>query len=87
MPPDPLNGARLTVELNLGLEKSGNFIMSGKWQPWKCCNFALLTKQAGSTTVKFFIFESLPLIYLSISASAYWGTVIPSFKKPLIRSF
>ena len=33
MPPDPLNGARLTVERNLGLEKSGNFILSGKWQP------------------------------------------------------
>ena len=33
MPPDPLNGLRITVELNLGLEKSGNFILSGKWQP------------------------------------------------------
>ena len=33
MPSDPLNGLRLSVELNLGLEKSGNFILSGKWQP------------------------------------------------------
>ena len=30
MPPDPLNGLGLTVELNLGLEMSGNFILSGK---------------------------------------------------------
>ena len=28
-----LNGLRLMVELNLGLEKSRNFILSGKWQP------------------------------------------------------
>ena len=35
MPPDPLNGLRLTVELTLGLEKSENFILSGKWQPCK----------------------------------------------------
>ena len=34
MPPDPLNGLGLTVELNIGLEKSGNFILSGKWQFW-----------------------------------------------------
>ena len=31
-------GPRLMIELNLGLEKSwkssGNFILSGKWQPW-----------------------------------------------------
>ena len=33
MPQDPLNGLGLTVEFNLGLEKSGNFILSGKWQP------------------------------------------------------
>ena len=26
-------GLGLTVEPNLGLEKSGNFILSGKWQP------------------------------------------------------
>ena len=32
--PDPLNGLGLTAELNLGLEKSGNCIISGKWQPW-----------------------------------------------------
>ena len=32
-PQTPLNGLRLTVELNLGLEKSGNFMLSGKWQP------------------------------------------------------
>ena len=31
--PRPLNGVGLMVELNLGLEKSGNFILSGKWQP------------------------------------------------------
>ena len=36
VPPDPLNGLRLTVELNPGLENSGNFILSGKWQPCKC---------------------------------------------------
>ena len=30
MSPDPLNGLGLTVEINLGLEKSGNFILSGK---------------------------------------------------------
>ena len=35
----PLNGPRLTVELNLGLEKSGNFILSGKWQP--CSDIAI----------------------------------------------
>ena len=35
MPQTPLNGLRLTIELDLGLEKSGNFILSGKWQPWK----------------------------------------------------
>ena len=28
----PLNGLGLTVELDIGLEKSGNFILSGKWQ-------------------------------------------------------
>ena len=28
--PAPLNGFRLTVELNLGLEKSANFILSAK---------------------------------------------------------
>ena len=33
MPPDPLNGLGLTLEINLGLKKSGNFILSGKWQP------------------------------------------------------
>ena len=33
MLPDPKNGLGLTIELNLGLEKSGNFILSGKWQP------------------------------------------------------
>ena len=27
------NGLGLTLELNLGLEKSGNFILSGNWQP------------------------------------------------------
>ena len=32
MPPDPLNGLGLTVELNPGPEKSGNLILSGKWQ-------------------------------------------------------
>ena len=32
-PHTPLNGLRLTVELNLGLEMSENFILSGKWQP------------------------------------------------------
>ena len=32
-PQTPLNGLGLSVELNLGLEKSGNFILSGKWQP------------------------------------------------------
>ena len=31
MLPDPLNGLGLMVRLNLGLEKSGNFILSGKW--------------------------------------------------------
>ena len=40
MPPDPLNGLEITVELNLGLEKSGNFILSGKWQP--CPSFCIL---------------------------------------------
>ena len=30
---DKVNCLELTVELNLGLEKSGNFILSGKWQP------------------------------------------------------
>ena len=38
MPQTPLNGLGLTVELNLGLEKSGksrDFILSGKWQPCK----------------------------------------------------
>ena len=29
MPLDPLNGLGLTVELNIGLEKSGNFILYG----------------------------------------------------------
>ena len=38
MPPDPLNGLGRTLEHNLGLEKSGNFILSGKWQP---CNIIL----------------------------------------------
>ena len=33
MPSDPLNGLGLMEELNLSLEKSGNFILSGKWQP------------------------------------------------------
>ena len=33
MPSDPLNGLGITVELNLGLEKSGNSVLSGKWQP------------------------------------------------------
>ena len=33
--PDSLNGFGITVEINLGLEKSGNFILSGKWQPCK----------------------------------------------------
>ena len=33
MPSDPLNGLELTVEPNLGLEKSANLILSGKWQP------------------------------------------------------
>ena len=33
--PDPLNGFGLTVELNPGLGKSGNFILSGKWQRCK----------------------------------------------------
>ena len=28
-----LNGLGLMIELNLGLEKSGNFILTGKWQP------------------------------------------------------
>ena len=32
-PQTPLNGLGLMVDLNLGLEKSGNFILSGKWQP------------------------------------------------------
>ena len=36
MPPDPLNCIGLTRKLNLGLEKSVNFILSGKWQPCKC---------------------------------------------------
>ena len=31
-PQSPLNGLGLKVELNLCLEKSGNFILSGKWQ-------------------------------------------------------
>ena len=31
MLPDPLNGVGPTVELNVGLEKSGNFILSGKY--------------------------------------------------------
>ena len=30
---DKVHCLELTVELNLGLEKSGNFILSGKWQP------------------------------------------------------
>ena len=33
MPPDPPNDLGLTVELSLGLEKSGNFTWSGKRQP------------------------------------------------------
>ena len=33
LPQTPLNGLGPTVELNLGLEKSGNVILSGKWQP------------------------------------------------------
>ena len=33
MPPDPLNDLGHMLELNLGLEKSGDFILSGKWQP------------------------------------------------------
>ena len=31
--PDPLNGLGLMIELNLGLEKSGNFILSGNGNP------------------------------------------------------
>ena len=30
---DKVNCLELMVERNLGLEKSGNFILSGKWQP------------------------------------------------------
>ena len=31
--PRPPKWSRTHVELNLGLEKSGNFMLSGKWQP------------------------------------------------------
>ena len=48
MPPDPLNGLRRTVELNLGLEKSRNFILSGKWQPCPNeCNYTLTSETRG----------------------------------------
>ena len=43
----PLNGFGLTVKLNLGLKKSGNFMLSGKWQPcmeFRPINHALLAK-------------------------------------------
>ena len=33
MPPDTLNGLGITVELNLGLEKLGNFILSVSGNP------------------------------------------------------
>ena len=33
MPPDPLNNLGLMLEHNLGLEKSDDIILSGKWQP------------------------------------------------------
>ena len=33
MSPDPLNGLELTAEINLSLEKSGNFILSGTCHP------------------------------------------------------
>ena len=32
-PQTPLYGLGLTVELNLGMEKLGDFILSGKWLP------------------------------------------------------
>ena len=32
MPSDPSKWSRTLVELNLRLEKSGNFILSGKWK-------------------------------------------------------
>ena len=35
-PKNLLNGLRLMKELNFGLEKSGNFILPGKYQPCKC---------------------------------------------------
>ena len=31
--PMAINGLGPMIEFNLGLEKSGNFILSGKWQP------------------------------------------------------
>ena len=38
----PQNGLGLKVELNFGLDKSGNFILSRKWQPWQAFIFKIV---------------------------------------------
>ena len=54
---DKVDCLELTVELNLGLDKSGNFILSGKWQP--CVD------SRGGGAMKFYGQESFFLNFLT----------------------
>ena len=49
MPQATLNDLGLVLELNLSLERSGDFVLSGKWQPCVSAHYEMEKKTAHST--------------------------------------